>query len=51
MPNHIISEDINNYTYFVINNIRSIGSDVETHFSSYRVIEKNQRVKIDRCVF
>lgn len=30
MPNHIISEDINYYAHFVINNIKSIGSDVAT---------------------
>lgn len=34
MPKHIISKDINYYIYFVINNIKIIGSDVTTLFSS-----------------
>lgn len=34
MPNHIIFEDINYYSYFVTNNIKSIESDVATFFSS-----------------
>lgn len=42
MSHHIISEDI---ICFVINNIRSIGSDVATNFSSYRLIEIKSRME------
>lgn len=47
MPNHIISENINHYIYFIIN-IKSIGSDVAT--LQVRVIKKRKEVKMDRQI-